>query len=187
MDSRFGDGATDQVVVTIGQRVQSCVRAGDTVGRIAPDVFATVVEGIANLEDAQGIARRIIEELEAPYPVSADEAVLTPVVGISVSEQDSVPADELLRLAQVAQRYAAAHAQPDGHYALYDPKMEARRAAPPTVEIPLRDDQPPLTPAVPAAGAVEAWFGPLIERISSLEREIARMSSQRAAPRDDGA
>ena len=150
----------------------------------------TVASRPRGLGDAGLVAKRLIADLEEPYVVNGDDATLTPSLGIAVSVQDRFGATDLLRQANVARDYAQRNPQ-DGRHALYEPSMELPEpaaqepelildedevAAPealPVAELESYGDEPEVAGVTPAAPSVEAWFMPLIERISSLEREIS--------------
>jgi len=226
-DARFGEGADDQTVVAVAQRIQSCLRAGDTVARVAPHEFGIVVEGIIGLGDASLVAKRLIADLEQVYVVNGADVHLSVSLGIAVSVQDRYGAPDMLQQARAAREYGRNHPQDGAQYALYEPHMampepvaeepelildepeyfagepefiaqesefstlEAEQvalAAEPELELAPRDEETAAQAApAPDAGTppVEAWFMPLIERISSLEREISRLSTEHASLKDD--
>lgn len=123
-DARYGAGADEQLIVSIGQRAQSCLRAGDTVARVAPHEFGFIIEGVLGLGDATPIAQRIVRDLEEPITVNGQSATLTPQIGVSMSAQERYSAADLLRQARAARDYARHHPVVGGHYALYEPSMD---------------------------------------------------------------
>jgi diguanylate cyclase (GGDEF)-like protein/PAS domain S-box-containing protein len=181
-DARYGAGADEQLIVSIGQRAQSCLRAGDTVARVGPHEFGFIIEGVLGLGDATPIAQRIVRDLEEPITVNGQSATLTPQIGVSMSAQERYSAADLLRQARAARDYARHHPVVGGHYALYESSMDHPAAH----EVSPSDllDEAQLTLDAPDAPA-EAWFSPLLERINSLEREIARLTTEQQRPPED--
>ena len=67
LNDSSGHAAGDKLLTLVGQRLQSCVRASDTVGRLGGDEFTILLDGITGEEDALRIAEKIRESLDAPY------------------------------------------------------------------------------------------------------------------------
>lgn len=109
----LGQAASDEVLVTVAERLRACVRrAGDAaaaglqVARVASDGFQVVIGGIADAQAAAGISQRILEALAPPLRVGRDSVALGPSIGIAMSPEDGSTADELLRNAASATEQA---------------------------------------------------------------------------------
>ena len=176
-DARHGAGALNQLLVSIGQRAQSCLRAGDTIARVGPYEFACIIEGVLGLGDATPIAQRLVHELQEATMVNGTAVTLVPNVGVAMSAHERIGAAALLRQARAARDYARRHPVVGGHYALYEPIMDHEPA--PAVEPAslLHDTSLMLDQSATDA----AWFAPLLERISSLERELVRLTAQQTS------
>jgi diguanylate cyclase (GGDEF)-like protein len=82
INDRFGHQAGDHALKEFARRLSGCVRKGDTVARLGGDEFTVLAEGVETLEDADSIARKIVEAMEAPL---ADTGVpLRTSIGISL-------------------------------------------------------------------------------------------------------
>lgn len=69
INDTYGHAAGDEVLKQVAARLLSCVRAGDIVSRYAGDEFVLVLVDIGALANAAQIARKIIAQLSAPYPI----------------------------------------------------------------------------------------------------------------------
>ncbi|RFU20373.1 putative bifunctional diguanylate cyclase/phosphodiesterase [Geodermatophilus marinus] len=84
-DSR-GHAAGDQLLLTVADRLRSCVRAGDEVARLGGDEFAVVVDG--GPDTAVTIGERVLRAVAEPLPVGGRPLV----IGLSIGVADSTTA-----------------------------------------------------------------------------------------------
>jgi diguanylate cyclase (GGDEF)-like protein len=101
VNDSLGHEVGDQVLVTTAERLQSCVRPGDLVGRLAGDEFVVICAGMHAEADALHLSERICRELAAPMRVRDRDLVVTASVGVARAA-DGITADQLLRDADVA-------------------------------------------------------------------------------------
>lgn len=100
VNDSYGHVAGDIVLVEMAARIQSCVRAKDTVTRLGGDEFALVVED--GDETAAVIARCVLDSLEEPFLIPGAPAVsVSASIGIAMAEEGE-GTRELLRNADVA-------------------------------------------------------------------------------------
>ena len=66
INDTHGHGAGDRLLATVGQRLRTCVRESDTVGRLGGDEFTVLLTGIRDAGDALRIAEQIRAGLETP-------------------------------------------------------------------------------------------------------------------------
>jgi diguanylate cyclase (GGDEF)-like protein/PAS domain S-box-containing protein len=124
VNDSLGHKAGDQLLVTLGERLRSCLRAGDTASRLGGDEFTVLLEDIPDSEDAVIVAARIAEQLQDPFDLDGHEVFITTSIGIAISTSPQDGADDLLRNADVALYEAKAKGK--GGYALFDPSMNHR-------------------------------------------------------------
>ena len=109
----LGQVASDEVLVTVAERLKACVRravgdaaVGQQVARVASDGFQVVLGGIADAQAAAGVSQYILDALTPPLRVGRDSVTLGPSIGIAMSPEDGSTADELLRNAASATEQA---------------------------------------------------------------------------------
>ncbi|HUQ73498.1 MAG TPA: EAL domain-containing protein [Burkholderiales bacterium] len=102
VNDSLGHAAGDALLKEVASRLQSAVRAGDTVARIAGDEFAVVLADLAKAEDAALVAQKIIEKLAASVQLGGHEMFVTASVGVAVFPSDGEDAEDLLNAADAA-------------------------------------------------------------------------------------
>ena len=142
-----GAALGDAVLRKMAQRLGATLRPGDAVGRAVPpastaarlggDEFVVVLEGLRGADDAQRIARRLVDALSRPYAI--DGLVLHLGVSVGVSLGGSAPgadADSVLQDAGIAMREAKRAG--GARHAVFDPAMKVRATYRGLVETELR-------------------------------------------------
>lgn len=102
VNDTLGHESGDSLLIAMAQRLWESVRRGDTVARLAGDEFAIVLADMAQTEDAEHVARKIIDTLSQPYSIAGREIFVGASLGITLFPLDSRDAGELLRNADVA-------------------------------------------------------------------------------------
>ncbi len=106
INDALGHEAGDQVLVVVAERLNACVREGDTVARFGGDEFTILLDSLAATSDATDIAARIVEHLQEPITVNQYQISLTLSVGVALSLSPRDLSGDLLRHADAAM-YAA--------------------------------------------------------------------------------
>lgn len=99
---RFGDEIGEQLLVAIARRLETCVRAADTVARLGGDKFAVLLEEIHQPSDATHVAGRIQAALAFPINLREHEVFTAVSIGIAVSTTGYDRPENLLRDAETA-------------------------------------------------------------------------------------
>jgi diguanylate cyclase (GGDEF)-like protein/PAS domain S-box-containing protein len=124
VNDSFGHPCGDDVLREAGQRLNACVRPGDTVGRLGGDEFAVIlIHSSENPRAAVVVADRIRTAIGQPFQLDGDEAHVSTSIGIAQCPGDSVEAEALLKCADTAM-YAAKDAGRDT-YCFYTEEMHA--------------------------------------------------------------
>jgi diguanylate cyclase (GGDEF)-like protein len=97
-----GHATGDAVLIECAERLRSCVRAEDTVCRLAGDEFVIMLSGSPDSANAQSVMQKIQQKLAAPYKVSAGEVTVGVSLGVAVYPGDGSDAESLLAAADRA-------------------------------------------------------------------------------------
>ncbi len=102
INDSLGHQVADRLLVDVGQRIAGCVRAGDTVARLAGDEFAILLEGDA--DEVHLVCDRLIAAFENPFVVDGHEVPLRPSGGMAITSlaDKDIAAEELMRRADTA-------------------------------------------------------------------------------------
>ncbi len=119
INDTLGHAAGDLLLKGVGERLEDCVRPGDTVARFGGDEFAVLLEG-ADRETAEVVAKRIIRELAAPFAIVDKEVYARASVGLALAH-GTESTDALLSGADTAMYVAKARGK--SRYELFEPEM----------------------------------------------------------------
>lgn len=102
INDSLGHSAGDEVLKTIGKRLSTSLREGDTVARVGGDEFALVLLGQANRDSVPDVIRRIVRRISEPVTVEGRDFEVSCSLGVSIYPDDGTDTDTLLRNADVA-------------------------------------------------------------------------------------
>jgi diguanylate cyclase (GGDEF)-like protein len=102
VNDSLGHACGDELIRITGERLQSCLREGDTVYRQGGDEFTLLLENISKPEDVRLVASRIHAAMEKPYQLNGKQHHITASVGISLYPTDGETLDELIKHADKA-------------------------------------------------------------------------------------
>ena len=108
INESLGHTVGDELLIAIAQRLEICLRDGDTIARLGGDEFTILLDGIKDYGDAQRVAERVQELLEQPFGLSGRELFVTASIGIKYSGGAGEQPEDLLRDADTAMYSAKA-------------------------------------------------------------------------------
>jgi len=124
VNDSLGHASGDRLLIAVAQRLEHCLRSGDTVARLGGDEFTILLEDIKGIGEAIAVAERIQAELASPFSLSGHEVFITASIGIVLSTTDSEWLEDILRDADTAMYRAKA--QGKACYQVFDRAMHIR-------------------------------------------------------------
>jgi len=97
VNDSLGHAAGDELLVTIGQRLKSCLRTIDTVARLGGDEFAILLEETKDSIEALQIAQRLQTEIRRPVILEGEEVIMTASIGIALNRGGYDSQESMLR------------------------------------------------------------------------------------------
>jgi len=102
VNDRFGHAVGDGLLQQVAQRLKHCVRASDTVGRMAGDEFVVLLAQLHAPDDATAVAEKIRAALCQPFDVAGHAVSVSPSIGLVGYPADGEQADQLIDRADEA-------------------------------------------------------------------------------------
>ncbi|MBN2875375.1 MAG: EAL domain-containing protein, partial [Spirochaetales bacterium] len=102
INTSYGYAFGDTVLQSIATRLESTLRKGDTVARLAADDFVAILPRLHREEDAMTIADTIIDTIRKPFFIEDHELYLDASVGISYFPANGDDPDALVGAANAA-------------------------------------------------------------------------------------
>ena len=102
VNDSLGHGAGDQLLQEVARRLTGLVRTVDTVARFGGDEFVLLLTSIQDSQDAQRLADRAIEVLQAPVRIAGIDVHTSPSIGIAFYPDDGGTIEALTSHADAA-------------------------------------------------------------------------------------
>ena len=150
LNDTLGHDVGDKFLREVAERLQSCVRAGDTVARQGGDEFMVILEDLHEdmlaASQAEGVAAKILHAISQPYqleltPIAGKQQTYsyhcTSSIGIALFRDHAASVEELMKRADTAMYQAKAAGRNTQRF--FDPDMQAEVAARAALENDLRE------------------------------------------------
>jgi diguanylate cyclase (GGDEF)-like protein/PAS domain S-box-containing protein len=108
VNDSLGHHIGDKLLIELAQRLNLCVRDGDTVARFGGDEFTILLDEITDVSDATRVAERIQEALQSPFILEGHEVFTSASVGIALSATGYEIPNDVVRDADTAMNRAKA-------------------------------------------------------------------------------
>ena len=106
INDTFGHLAGDTTLETVAQRLSATLAEGATIGRLAGDEFAVILEDLGpdkkGEEETGKLAQKILDRLADPFYVQGHEVFMTASMGIAYYPKDAPNVIDLIRNADAA-------------------------------------------------------------------------------------
>jgi diguanylate cyclase (GGDEF)-like protein len=114
----------DEVLRTIGNRLQIFVKRRGFASRYSGDKFVVVLPDALHVSGLQKTADKLMALIEEPHDLPGEEMTLTSAIGAVLSEPNCIEPDDLLRDATIAMHAAASEGA--GTIRVYDRSVRSR-------------------------------------------------------------
>lgn len=121
VNDTLGHAAGDMLLKEVARRLESCIRASDTLARLGGDEFMLILPRIDNGQGTELAAVKILAKLAQPFLIEGHEINISGSIGITVFPQDASEVDILIKNADVAM-YRAKDRGRNG-YQFFTPEM----------------------------------------------------------------
>lgn len=120
VNNHIGHKEGDFVLKRLGERLQSCVKASDTVARISSDEFVIIIL-IERGQFIPKIIQKIQSMVATPIYHNQKQTLLTASIGVSCFPKDAITADNLLRNADLSMCKAKNNG--GNRYVMFEPSL----------------------------------------------------------------
>ncbi len=127
VNDSMGHVVGDQLLVTIAQRLNACLRSVDTIARFGGDEFVILVDDIEGIHQVVQVANRLQEKLAEPFKMQGQDIFMTVSIGIAIISGQYQQPEEVLRDADTAMYRAKANGR--AGYELFGPEMHDHNVA----------------------------------------------------------
>lgn len=120
----FGHDMVDQLLIAFARRVETCLRAGDTLAFLGGSSFVILLEDTEDMKSAKEVANQIHMQLIAPFRINDTDVFSKASIGITRVNGKINNPNELLRQAHGAMK--AARKMGSGQTQVFDSAMASR-------------------------------------------------------------
>jgi diguanylate cyclase (GGDEF)-like protein/PAS domain S-box-containing protein len=121
VNDTYGHPVGDRLLSEIGHRLEKIARSTDTLCRFGGDEFLYLAEDVGGVTEAEVLATRVLEALEAPFVISGTSFVQRASIGVVVWDKTRAEIGDIVQNADVA--LYEAKRQGRGTYVIFTPSM----------------------------------------------------------------
>jgi diguanylate cyclase (GGDEF)-like protein/PAS domain S-box-containing protein len=119
----IGEDNYEKLLLALEKRLDTCLRAGDTVIRWQEDKFALLLPLVSDIEEVTKIIQRINQSTHQSFSLGKTKASISSVTGIAVYPQDGIDPEILMASANTALERASSN---KSDYQFYDDAMNSQ-------------------------------------------------------------
>ncbi|NYS34654.1 GGDEF domain-containing protein, partial [Streptococcus danieliae] len=102
INDTYGHGIGDLVLIEFAKRLKACVRASDTVARLAGDEFVIIFEQLTDQSELAILGKKIVQEMAVHFDCGGIGLHVATSVGLAFSAEGETTAGALLTAADTA-------------------------------------------------------------------------------------
>ncbi|MDJ0942723.1 MAG: EAL domain-containing protein [Kiloniellales bacterium] len=106
VNDTHGQETGDQVLKTVAERLNECLRKSDLAARFGADEFAIVMESLESPQTVSAAAQRILDAVSQPFDLGAKQIHATTSIGIAIYPSDAETPESLMSSAHTAMAQA---------------------------------------------------------------------------------
>ena len=136
VNETLGHPVGDGLLRAVAERLQACVREGDSVARLGGDEFAIILHNLDDPAAVDALATRVIEAVGSGYEIDGHQITIGTSIGMALAPADGAAPHELLKKADTALYGAKANGR--GTSCFYEDAMNAALQSRRQMEVDLR-------------------------------------------------
>ena len=102
VNDTLGHTMGDRLLKAVANRLQGCLRRGDTLARFGGDEFTLLLPEVRTRDDVVVIASKILDRLNAPFVIDGHELFVGASIGISIYPEAGETEEALIQNADIA-------------------------------------------------------------------------------------
>lgn len=127
VNDSLGHSVGDTLISEVAKRLTHCNREEDTIARVGGDEFVIIRDGIRSSTEVASFAESMLKELNMPVFIKGQKLNLNFSIGITLSPEDGLTADKLLRNADTAMYEAKKEVLNSYHFYSVELNQRARK------------------------------------------------------------
>jgi diguanylate cyclase (GGDEF)-like protein len=124
INDSLGHLTGDQLLISIGKRMKSCLRSSDTVARFGGDEFAVLLEITGEKNSALIVAEKLQQAIKLPFKLDEHELHITASIGVIMNTGGYDLPGDVLRDADIAMYQAKASGK--ARFEIFDISMRSQ-------------------------------------------------------------
>ncbi|WP_028829869.1 sensor domain-containing diguanylate cyclase [Proteocatella sphenisci] len=97
INDSYGHEAGDEVLISVGQRIQKYIRKSDTAARMGGDEYSVILRGIRDKKEIGNVVQKIHRALQEVMHIGDNECYMNSSIGIAIYPDSGKDSETLLR------------------------------------------------------------------------------------------